>query len=83
VAKFDKVIPPGREGKIELAIGGDKVHGEFTKSATVESNDPDHPHMTLTLTGKEIPYVDIEPQGTVNTGDTPSSRTAALRELDD
>ena len=65
MAKFDKVIPPGREGKIELAIGGDKVHGEFTKSATVESNDPDHPHMTLTLTGKEIPYIDIEPQGTV------------------
>jgi hypothetical protein len=65
VAKFDKVISPGREGKIELAVGGDKVHGEFTKSATVDSNDPDHPHMTLTVTGKEIPYVDVEPEGTV------------------
>jgi hypothetical protein len=36
VAKFDKVVSPGREGKIELAVGGDKVHGEFTKSATVD-----------------------------------------------
>ncbi len=51
MAKFDKVIPPGREGKIELAVGGDKVHGEFTKSATVDSNDPDHPHMTLMPNG--------------------------------
>ena len=65
MAKFDKVISPGREGKIELAVGGDKVHGEFTKSATVDSNDPDHPHMTLTVTGKEIPYVNIQPEGTV------------------
>jgi hypothetical protein len=65
VAKFDKVIPPGREGKVELAVEGNKVHGEFTKSATVESNDPDHPHMTLTVSGKEIAYVNIAPEGTV------------------
>ena len=65
MAKFDKVISPGREGKIELAVGGDRVHGEFTKSATVDSNDPDHPHMTLTVSGKEIPYVSVLPEGTV------------------
>lgn len=65
MAKFDKVISPGQEGKIELAVEGSKVHGEFTKSATVESNDPDHPHMTLTLSGKEIPYVNVVPDGTV------------------
>lgn len=65
MAKFDKVILPGQEGKIELAVGGDRVHGEFTKSATVESNDPDHPQMTLTVTGKEIPYVQMQPEGTV------------------
>jgi len=65
VAKFDKVIPPGQEGNVELAVEGNKVHGEFTKSATIDSNDPDHPHMTLTVTGKEIPYVSIAPDGTV------------------
>lgn len=65
MAKFDKVIPPGQEGKVEIAVEGNKVHGQFTKSATIESNDPDHPHMTLTVTGKEIPYVNIVPDGTV------------------
>lgn len=30
----------------------------------------------------EVSAILIEPQGTVNTGDTPSERTAALRELD-
>ena len=31
----------------------------------------------------EVSALLIEPQGTVNTGDTPSARTATLRELDD
>jgi len=30
----------------------------------------------------EVSALLIEPQGTVNTGDTPSQRTAELRELD-
>ena len=30
----------------------------------------------------EVSALLIEPQGTVNTGDTPSERTAPLRELD-
>lgn len=41
------------------------MHGEFSKSATIESNDPDHPHMTLTVSGNAIPYVNVAPDGTV------------------
>ena len=65
MAKFDKVIPPGQEGKIEMAVEGAKVHGEFSKSATVHSNDPDHPTMTIAISGKEIPFVNIVPEGTI------------------
>jgi len=65
VAKFDKVIPPGQEGKVEISVDGQKVHGEFTKGASIESNDPDNPHMALSVRGKEIPYVNVEPDGTV------------------
>jgi hypothetical protein len=65
VAKFDKVIPPGQEGKIEVSINGEKVHGTFSKTATVESNDPLHAHMTIAVEGTEIPYLNIVPEGTV------------------
>jgi hypothetical protein len=65
VAKFDKVIPPGQEGKIEMAVEGAKVHGDFNKSAAVTSNDPDHPQMTIAIAGKEVQYVNIMPEGTV------------------
>jgi len=65
VAKFDKVIPPGQEGKIEMSINGEKVHGTFSKTATVTSNDPLHAHLTLAIEGTEIPYLNIVPEGTV------------------
>lgn len=65
MAKYDKVISPGQEGKIELAVDGKRVHGEFNKSAAVSTNDPEHPQMTLTITGRTIPYVSATPDGTI------------------
>jgi hypothetical protein len=61
VAKFDKVIPPGQEGKVQLVIEGKKVHGKFSKSATIHSNDPEHPVMTISITADITPYIDIQP----------------------
>lgn len=65
MARFDRVIPPGQEGKIELVIEGAKVHGYFDKAATVKTNDPKHASLTIALAGKEIPYVNVAPEGTV------------------
>jgi len=65
VASYDKVIPPGREGKIILEIDGEKVSGTFSKSATVQTNDPKHSHLTITLAGKIIPYIEVQPANTV------------------
>ena len=61
MADFDKVISPGQEGKIELVIEGKKVHGAFSKSATVTSNDPENPTMTIAIAGHELSYVDVKP----------------------
>ena len=61
MAQYDKVIPPGQEGTITLEISGGKVHGTFNKRATVKTNDPDHPQMTIALAGKIISHVDIQP----------------------
>lgn len=65
VAKFDKVIAPGAEGKIELVLDGDRVQGEFAKTAVVKTNDPAHPELTLTIAGTEIPFLKISPEGTI------------------
>jgi hypothetical protein len=62
VAEFDEVIAPGQEGKITLEVVGKKVSGSFSKNATVHSNDPDHPRLTLSIAGQIMHYVDIQPE---------------------
>lgn len=61
MAKYDKVIPPGQEGKINLVIEGSKVHGGFSKNTSVHSNDPEQPVVTLSMAGTEIAYVAVDP----------------------
>jgi hypothetical protein len=52
VADFDKVIPPGQEGKVNIKIDGKKLFpGMFEKSFTVKTNDPDNSQFVLTVTG--------------------------------
>jgi hypothetical protein len=65
VAKFDKVIPSGQEGKIHMVIEGKRVHDRFNKSATIRSNDPEHPVMTISMAGNITPYVSIVPKSRV------------------
>jgi hypothetical protein len=62
VAKYDKVIPPGQEGKIEMVIEGNRVHGKFNKTATIRSNDPKHPTMSIAMSGNITPFIDIIPK---------------------
>ena len=61
MAEYDKVIPPGQEGHIALEVVGKKVSGSWTKSATVHTNDPVHAQLVLTLSGHEIPYLNVAP----------------------
>jgi len=52
VADYDKVIPPGKEGKITAKIVGRKLHtGTFKKRFTVTTNDPERKVITLYLKG--------------------------------
>lgn len=61
MAQFDEVIPPGQEGGITLEIDGEKVTGSFVKKATVTTNDPDHEQLTISISGKILPYIDVQP----------------------
>jgi hypothetical protein len=64
-ASFDKLIPPGGEGKIELIVDGHKVEGTFSKPVEVETNDPNYPVLTLTVAGSEMSYLSVTPSGTI------------------
>ena len=44
-----------------MEVIGEKVSGRFSKNATVTSNDPKHPQLTITIAGEIIPYVNVEP----------------------
>lgn len=47
---YDKVVAPGKEGKIELAVANTQGYtGETAKTASVVTNDPKNPRLTLTL----------------------------------
>jgi hypothetical protein len=61
VAKFDRVIPSGQTGKVEMELDGKQVHGHFRKSASIFSNDPKNPKMTITLSGDIVRYLDVLP----------------------
>jgi len=60
---YTKVIPPGQDGKIKMVVDGKKVSGNFTKSAKVHSNDPEHKVMSITIAGEERPYINVSPGG--------------------
>jgi hypothetical protein len=49
-SEFDKIIQPGQEGKIVLAIKEtSKYKGEVIKNATVTTNDPERQSLTLVM----------------------------------
>jgi len=61
VASFDKVIPSGQEGKVNLSVKTAAMRGKFTKAATIHSNDPQHPSYRITLKGTIKNYITVQP----------------------
>jgi hypothetical protein len=60
VADFDKVVPPGQEGKINVKIYGHKIlHGHFEKSYTVTTNDPENERVVLKVAGDVKKVFDV------------------------
>jgi hypothetical protein len=52
VAEFDKAIPPGKEGKVNIKIDGKKLFpGMFEKNFAVSTNDPENAQFNLTVQG--------------------------------
>ncbi len=52
MADFDKVIPPGKEGKVNVKIDGKKLFpGLIDKQFTVKTNEPNNSQFVLAVTG--------------------------------
>jgi hypothetical protein len=63
-AKKTVVVGPGRSTPIE--VGWDtKGWNDFAHSATLETNDPEHPVFTLVIRGKVLAPVAVDPSPTI------------------
>jgi len=59
---YDTDIPAGGQGKIPVSMDSKKLHGKFSKTVTVNSNDPVTPVLRLSLMGEVKQYVELSPQ---------------------
>jgi hypothetical protein len=58
---YDKVIEPGKEGKIEAELRSAGFRGAQIKTIQVTSNDPDTPNLTLRLTTTIRVAIEVKP----------------------
>jgi hypothetical protein len=62
VARFDRTIPPGGEGKITLEVKTKGLQGSFHKTARVFSNDPKKRLLTIGMKGKIWTPIHMKPR---------------------
>jgi hypothetical protein len=65
VADFDKVIKPGKTGKISAHVDTTNFAGPISKAVTLETNDAAAPTAQVTITAIVKPYVEAYPAGYV------------------
>lgn len=62
MARYDRIIPPGGEGKIVLQVNTKGLQGKLNKTARVTSNDPKKPKMTIGMKGKVWVPIHLRPK---------------------
>ena len=77
VANYDKVIPPGGTGNINLELKPFSVVHAFKKKTAVKFNAPNQAGTTLVLTGNATKSIDIEPSHIVRFRGSPSDTLTA------
>ncbi len=58
----DKTIPPGGEGEIKATVNPKGRSGKLQKSVTVNTNDPEHRAIKLTIKADVLAAINIEPR---------------------
>ncbi len=59
-------VPPGRSTPIELTWEARRWDRRFGQSATLGTNDPDNPRVTLTVLGRILPPVEVQPSESID-----------------
>jgi hypothetical protein len=54
IVEADQVIPPGKEGAIQIEINTSSSIGPLIKIVTLKTNNPEQPHMRLTLSANVL-----------------------------
>lgn len=78
---YDKVIEPGKEGKIEAELRSAGFRGAQIKTIQVTSNDPDTPNLTLRLTTLIRVAIEVKPSEQIPIAlktDTPTVQEAEI-----
>jgi hypothetical protein len=65
IARFDRAISPGEEGKVTLEVNLKAFQGHVKKTATILSDDPANPRLILTVEGTVKPLIEVLPGKTV------------------
>lgn len=61
VADFDKVIAPGKTGKVRVTLDTGSFNGPVAKGVTVFTNDPDTPTLELTVRTEVGQFIKLKP----------------------
>lgn len=62
MVRFDRTIPPGGEGKITLQVSTKGFQGNMQRKARIFTNDPRHPHVTITMKGEVWAPIRVTPR---------------------
>ncbi len=60
--KHPEVIAPGDSGEFPFKLNTRKMHGKFSKTISIVTNDPDQPKIVLRLMGDVRHYIEVEPR---------------------
>lgn len=77
LSDYDKVIPPGGQGKVILSLKPFSIHGEFEKKTLVKVNDPKNAEFLLTLKGDSTSLIEISPSRVIKLRGAPSENLQA------
>ncbi|HSO71494.1 MAG TPA: hypothetical protein VLR91_02475 [Thermodesulfobacteriota bacterium] len=80
MTRFDRVIPPGGEGKVTLTVTLKGYQGRVWKDATVISNDLRQPSFQIMLQGKVRPHIELRPGPSVQF--SPAAQSLAEKIVD-